>query len=236
MTLLTDSLSKALKTNNRKVLVEQLYQDQFDRDTRHQQERLTTPKAAIYSLRDVYGLIKQAVDNYETRAGTPANERVIFTEENPDRGFKGEVISVSCVLQRPGCFSKGAPFEGKVKNLKPRCREEKDDPLVSGYKLAFIGYWYDNLIRLTCWAHTNKEANARADWLQNLMLDYDWWFCAEGISRVIFMERQEDKVLEVDDNKWYGRPLDYFVKTEKIKVLSMREIEEIIITLTMSVY
>jgi hypothetical protein len=236
MTLLEDNLSDTLKIDNRKVVTQQLYQDQFDRDTSHQQVRLRTPKNAIYSLRDVYGLIKQAVDNYEERAGTPTSEQVTFTEEKPDRRFQGEVISVSCISSQPGSFAKGPPLQGGVKNLKPIFREEVDDPDVSGYKIAVLGYWYESVIRLTCWAHTNKAANARVDWLQNLMLDYDWWFCAEGISRIIFLERGEDKVLEIDDNKWYGRPLDYFVKTEKIKMLSEREIEEIYITLTMSAY
>lgn len=233
---LEDILDDDLKVNNRKIIVEHLYQTQFDRDTSHQQARLTTPKNAVYSLQGVYGLIKQAIDNYQERAGTPTAEQVTFTEENPDQRFNTEVISVSCIRSEPGSYSQGAPFEGKIKNLKPRLREEVDDPDVPGYKVAILGYWYDNLIRLTCWAKTNKAANARADWMQNLMLDYDWWFCAEGLSRMIFMGRKEDEVLEVGENKWYGRPLDYFVKTEKIKMLSEREIEEIYLTISMSAY
>jgi len=234
MTLLQDILGSDLKENNRRVVVQQLYQDQFDRDTSHLQGRLRTPKIAIYSLRDVYSLIGQAIADYESRARTPTAERVTFTEEMPDQKNKSEVISVSCVTSQPGSYSQGPPFEGKTKNLKPIFREEVDDPDHPNYKIAILGYWYESMIKLTCWARTNKAANRRVDWLQNLMLDYDWWFAAEGISKTIFMDRSEDIVREISGDKWYGRPLDYFVKTEKIKMLSERAIEEIYINLAMS--
>jgi hypothetical protein len=234
MTLLQDILDDDLKEDKQRIHIEQLYQSYFDRDLSHQQARLRTPKVAIYSLRDVYSLVKTAVDDYQTRAGTPNAERVTFTEEMPDKKFDTEVISVCCIKSVPGSFSQGSPMEGKVKNLRFMFRDEEDDPDVPGYRISTLAYWTESIIRLTCWAKTNKAANIRVDWLQNLMFEYDWWFKAEGVDRTIFMERGEDKVLEKDGQKWYGRPLDYFVKTEKIKMLSERALEEIYINLTMS--
>jgi len=234
MTLLEDILDDDLKEDNQRIHVTQLYQSYFDRDTSHQQDRLRTPKVALHSLRDVYSLFKRAVDNYQTRANTPTAEKVTFTEEMPDKKLNTEIISVSCVKSVPGSFSQGSPMEGKVKNLRFMFREEVDDPDTPGYKVATLGYWTESIIRLTCWAKTNKAANSRVDWLQNLMFEYSWWFKAEGIDRTIFYERKEDIVLEEEGQKWYGRPLDYFVRNEKIKMLSERALEEIYINLTMS--
>jgi hypothetical protein len=50
------------------------------------------------------------------------------------------------------------------------------------------------------------------------------------------MGRGEDKS-EKDQgsgNTWYGRPLDYFVRTEKITMRSERQIEEILLKITLS--
>jgi len=48
---------------------------------------------------------------------------------------------------------------------------------------------------------------------------------------VIFLERHADIVTEVSNNKWYGRPLDYFVRTETLKVFQEKTIENIFIDL-----
>jgi len=234
MTLLQDILDDDLKVDNRRLVVRQLYQSYFDSDTSHIAARLRTPKNAVSKLQDVYSLIGRAISDYETRAGTPSTETVTFTEETPDKKFNPEVISISCISSIPGAFSQGAPMEGKIKNLRFIPRESVDDPDHPGYRVAMLGYELDNLLRLTCWARTNKAANRRADWFQDLMFEYDWWFCAEGINRIIFMGRREDKVLEKDGVKWYGRPLDYFVRCEKIKMRSERAIEEILVNLTLS--
>jgi len=231
---LDDILLDELTENNIRIIVQKIYQATFERDTSARWSKSVTPKIAINNLTGVYDLIRRAIQNYESRANTPTVDKVTFTEEDPDKILTSEVITASCLKRDPGAFSQGAPFEGKVKNLRPRLWEERDDPENPGYKLASIGYFYDNLVRLTCWARTNKGANRRSDWLENLMEEYSWWFKAEGVDRTLFMGRDKDIVKVVDNNKWYGRPLDYFVRTEKISILSEKKIEQILINLTLS--
>jgi len=61
------------------------------------------------------------------------------------------------------------------------------------------------------------------------MEDMTWWFVAQGVQRVLYQGQGSDLVTIVNENKWYGRPIDFFVKTEKLRVFSEKKLEEIII-------
>ena len=187
---------------------------------------------ASKSLEEFYDLVRQAKDNSEMRGNVPEENRIIFTEEEPDVESETETITFSLVKRMPGKFSQGAPFEGDVANLRPILREQGPDVENPGYNYAVSGYWHDNLVKFTCWARTNKTANARAKWFEDMMEDYSWWFSLSGVSRVIFWGRDSDIVTTIDNNKWYGRPLNYFVRTEKLKVYSEKQMEEMLIQLT----
>ena len=110
-------------------------------------------------------------------------------------------------------------------------RESGTDAANPDYRYTVQGYWYDNLIRFTCWARTNKQANERANWFEDFMEDYTWWFRLQGVGRVLFWGRGEDDIVRDDENKWYGRPLDYFVRTEKLRRFEEKKLEEILIQL-----
>lgn len=184
------------------------------------------------SLVEFYDLVSRGLQDYEARAGTPLSYHVNFTEEDPDLDSQTETITFRLMRREPGAFSQGAPFAGDVKNLRPILREKGNDPANPDYKYAITGYWYDNLIRFTCWAKTNKQANARACWFEDFMEDYIWWFRLQGVSRILFWGRGEDQTVNVDNNKWYGRPLNYFVRTEKIRVFEEKKLEQILVNLT----
>jgi len=235
---IVDILSDELKSNNVRVIVEEIFGDiGFDasriNSTKGIGDRSRTPGDSK-TLNDFYLLVKRAIDDMELRASTPEDHKVTFTEENPDHKSESEVITFSLVHRQPGAFGKGAPFEGRTKNLKFRPRESLIDTENPTYKIQVNGYYYDNIVRFTCWARTNKEANARAVWFEDLMVEYDWWFKLQGMQRVIFWERSTDIVTDVDENKWYGRPINYFVRTEKLKAFSEKQIEEILIRLSLS--
>jgi hypothetical protein len=193
-------------------------------------ERSKTPSSAK-DLKEFYSLVKQVIENYEKRASVPEVNKILYTEEEPDANSKTETITFSLIKRDPGQFSQGPPFGAKHQNLRPIFREEARDPENPGYRKVITGYWYDNLVRFTCWARTNKTANERATWFEDLMEEYSWWFKLQGIDRVLFWGRDTDIVTRIDNNNWYGRPLDYFVRTEKIRVFDEKTLEEILIKL-----
>lgn len=223
-----DILDEELTQNNVKVVVERIFDMEIGKDLAGLASKSRTPREAK-SLTEVYDLIRKTIEDIEKRVKTPQENKVTFTEEEPDNKAQTEVITFSLVRREPGAFGQGAPFESRTRNLRPMIREEQDDPENPGYRIATTGYWHDNLIRLTCWAQTNKAANARADWLEKLLDEYSWFFKAEGVDRFLFWERNSDIIKVVDNNKWYGRPIDYFVRTETLRSFSEKKIEEILL-------
>lgn len=199
-------------------------------DTTDRLKRSKTPAPAA-SLNQFYSYVDAAIGNQQDLAGTPTANRVRFTEEEPDFPSETETITFSLIKRMPGQFHGGPPFSAGPANLKPMFREQGTDLQSPGVRKIVTGYWYDNLVRFTCWARTNKGANARAEWLEDMMEKYSWWFKLQGVDRVLFWERQHDIVTKVDGNKWYGRPLDYFVRTEKIRVFEEETLKEILIKL-----
>jgi len=185
----------------------------------------------VKSLKEFYGLVNKGLNDYQRRSGISLRNFIDFTEEDPKPTDETEVISFRLVRREPGAYSQGAPFEGPVKNLRPIVRESGNDPNDSNYRFSIQGYWYDNLIRFTCWARTNKQANERASWFEDFMEEYAWWFRLQGVGRVLFWGRGEDDTVSEDANKWYGRPLDYFVRTEKLRRFEEKKLEEILIQL-----
>jgi hypothetical protein len=234
--VLEDILDEELTENQRRIYVQQAFEyivGETTQQGRTGQTRSVTPGKAK-SLLEFYDLVRQAIGHLEDRASVPEENKVRYTEEEPDTNSSTETITFSLIKREPGQFGQGAPFGAQHRNLRPILREEFTDPTHAGYRVATTGYWYDNLVRFTCWARTNKVANARAEWFEDMMEEYTWWFRYNGVSRVIYWGRGTDIVTEVDGNKWYGRPIDIFVKTEKVRVFTERELEEIFINLTVS--
>jgi hypothetical protein len=71
-------------------------------------------------------------------------------------------------------------------------------------------------------------------WLENMMEDYAWWFALQGVPRVIYQGQGADMVINVDNNRWYGRPIDYYVKTETLHSYSEKTLEEILVRLAVT--
>jgi hypothetical protein len=212
-----------------KIIVESLYSTIVD-NAAVMEGPSQTPGAAKNIL-ETQELVIDAIKDYDKRTHATKDASVVVTYENPDVDMKLETISISLARREPGAYAQGRPFEGKVRNLRPLRRDEKEDPDNPGYRRAILGFFYDNILRLTCWARTNKAANDRALWLENVMEEYTWFFRFSGVARVLYHGRRDEIVKEVSGNKIYGRPIDYFVRTEKLRAISMKEIEEICVRL-----
>jgi hypothetical protein len=235
MSVLQDILSEDLSQDRIRILVKQGFNEAAYEIRQNRESELSAARSKTLgkakSLLEFYDLVDQAIEMHERRASVPEQYRVRFTQEEPDFASETETISFGLVKREPGCFSQGAPFQGSVRNLRPLFREIRDDPENPGYQQLVTGYWYENIVQFTCWAKTNKVANARAIWLEDLMEEYAWWFTMQGTQRAIFWGQEKDKVMPVNENKWYGRPINYFIKTERLRVLSEKTLEEIIVKL-----
>jgi hypothetical protein len=229
--ILEDLLNPGLVDPAVKIQVKHVYSNNLVDPSSKQLASRTKSIGPAKSLLEFYELVGKAISHYEIRAGTTEENKIVYTEEEPDIAAKTETITYSLISREPGSFSQGAPLEGRVKNQRPMFREEADDPEEPGYKQMILGYWHDNTVRFTCWARTNKAANKRAEWFENLMEEYSWWYKLQGVERVISLGQRADIVANVQKNKWYGRPFDFFVRTETLRVLKEKTIENVLVNL-----
>ena len=200
----------------------------------HSIDAPTRTPGASKDIIEVTELIEQAIRDYEKRFKTTKESEVEVVFERPEKVFEKETISISFASRSPGMFAQGRPQENKVKNLRPVLRQVVDDPDNPGYKRAILGYYYDNIIRITAWARTNKVANKRAIWLENLMEEYNWWFVYSGVNRIIYEGWQSPVFLDINNNLYFGRPIDFYVRTEKLTNVSQKTLEEIQLRLSVS--
>lgn len=237
MAIEDDLNPELLEDKNLRIEVNKIFEHEISKDDAL--SRRTTSLKPARNLQEVYETVRLAIENMQTRQNLKEVHKIIYVEGDPDQKIveelaskrKGGIISFSLVKRQPGAFSQGAPMEGAVRNMRPIFREERNDPDNPGYKLGSVGYFHDNIIRFTCWGQTNKRANELAQWFEDLMDEYAWYFKAEGVDRVLFSGRNADISENIEGNKWYGRPIDYFVRTEKIKVFSEKTIEKIVLSI-----
>jgi hypothetical protein len=222
-----------LETQPLQVVVERIYDLKVgDRESGYEsRERMASPFPAK-SLLEVPGLLEQALRSQQEREQIDDKSRLIFTLEDPDVTRKLETITFSVVKSAPGGLGNGSPFGQQAMNLRPFLREERDDPDNPGYKKAVLGQWFDNIIRLTCWAHDSWGSEKRVNWLMDTIEEYTWWLTMQGISRIWFWGRNADETREVQNNKIYGKSVDYFVRTEKLSTVSTKVLEELVIKLS----
>jgi len=228
-TVRIDLLSKELTTPDQKIKIisETAYNTIVSNAARLDQKTRTPGPAK--NILEVMDLIKSAVEDYETRVHSTNDSKIHITYEEPDKLTNLEALTIKLIRREPGMFGQGTAFENKTRQLRPLLREEISDPENPGYKRAVMGQFYDNLLRLTCWARTNKVANERSLWLENVMEEYAWFFTYSGVNRILYHGRGPEETITVDQSRVYGRSLDYFVRTEKIVTISQKELECIVV-------
>jgi len=231
--LRTDILSEDLTTDQRRVSV--VAEHQFKNIVSHAERftRTTSPEPAK-TIVETMALIKQAIEDYDNQHHTTEDAKVVLLYEEPAKLKQLEAITIKLIKREPGMYGQGSPFENSTRQLKPILREVKDDTEEPGYKRAVLGQFYDNMLRLTCWARTNKTANDRALWLETVMEDYAWFFVYSGVNRILYQGRGPEETIKVEDNYVYGRAIDYYVRTEKLRSISQKELEEIVVRLALS--
>lgn len=219
-------LDDELTTSPQRIFVSGIFSNIIERAESNNRSVSPAPAKNYFQFVE---LVDKALSDYQSRK--KETNLVSISWENPDQKSSTEKITVGLVKREPGKFDQGAPFEGSVKNLRPIIRENVPDPDAPGYRKVISGKWYDNVIKFTCWAQTNKEAIERAFWFESFMEKYTWFFVASGVPRVIFWGQETDILINNDGQKLYGRPLLYYVKTEEITTYSEKEIEEIYLNL-----
>lgn len=181
--------------------------------------RLRSPRPAC-DVDGFFTLVGKVIEKQQELDG--ASTRLIYSEEYPeqDDNIEGERITFSVRSRRPGTFEQVqvglADADRRIRSRMRLQREILPDPDNPGMKIFTYGQEYDNWVTFRIWAKTNKVANKRAMWFENLIDEWRWYFEASGVKRVLYDERMEDVHISPDNRKLVCRPLSYFVRTEKV--------------------
>ena len=110
-----------------------------------------------------------------------------------------------------------------------RVVEVLDDVENPGYSVLVFGQFMDNKIRITPWSKTYTTANRVANAIENLIPDYMFYFKKRGAQQIRLEYRGEDMFQNWEQNVFFGCPLNYYVRTLKIKKVYEKKLEEIIV-------
>jgi hypothetical protein len=193
-------------------------------------ERLRQPKPA----QDIDGftdLVMRVLEEQQNSEDIPLKNRVTFLQDFPPRDVETEIITFGLVRRLPSSMSQGQHFNQRVREVKPHIRGIEDDPTRPGYKMIMLGQKFENEIIFTCWAKTNKQANRRARWLEDTLRNWTWYIRYEGIEDFYFLGQDEDRILKLDgtENKLMGRPMRYYVRTERVSHILEPTIRRIVV-------
>lgn len=192
--------------------------------------RLRSPHPAV-DIDGFYSLVGEALRVYQLAEGKAEDRLLIYTEEYPPVQYERETITVRLRDRAPGVMGKAAP-QGTPRELKPTVREVYDDPTLPRYQIWELGWMRDNVIEFCIWSQTNKEANKLALWFEDFMNANMWFFRSRGVNQLYFQGRDAD--FNIIDKRLVGRPLTYFVRTERITQLREKVLEEIVVNLTVT--
>jgi hypothetical protein len=187
--------------------------------------RLRSPYPAV-DIDGFYDLVGEALRIYQLTEGRAQDRLIIYTEEYPPENYERETITVRLRDRGPGVMSRTAP-RGQPRELKPTVREVYEDPILPGYQIWELGWMRDNIIEFCMWSQTNKEANKMALWFEDFMHYNMWFFRSRGVNQLYLNGRDED--FKILDKRLVGRPITYFVRTERIIQLREKVLEEIIV-------
>lgn len=222
-----DILTPELLEAEPRVIVSTVYSNLIEQT---EKPRSATPHPAK-NIVETLDLIVDAIQDYETRTHVLERDKIRIVYENPMDPIEYDTVTLSIARRQPGSFSQGAPFEGSVKNRRPLLREEFADPDNPGYRKAVLGYFHDNIIRITCWGLTNKSANKLMLKVEEIIEQYIWYFRLSGVNRFLYEQHGLQVEHTVNNARIYGRPIDYFCRTETIRTVSEKELEVVCVNL-----
>lgn len=180
-------------------------------------ERVRQPRPAV----DIDGftdLVMRVVQEQQNSEEIVSEHRVKFLQDFNPEDITTEVITFGLLRRDPWSMSQGQHFNQRVRELKPHIRGIENDPEKPGHKTIILGQKFESEIVFTCWAKTNKQANIRARWFEDVMRNWSWYIRYNGVEDFYFIGQDEDITVRLGttENLLMGRPLRYYVRTERL--------------------
>jgi len=108
--------------------------------------------------------------------------------------------------------------------------EDKRNP---GYKVLSYAQEYDNTIIIGSWSKNYRDANRGAFLIEEIFDLYSYVFLQKGLKQLHFRDRLEDQYIESKSMNapQYGALLQYYIRTNKVRLVYEKILEEIAINI-----
>jgi hypothetical protein len=174
-------------------------------------------------------LAKNLIDDASSRSGKPT---VSITEEYPPEDmakFGNEVISYRVISREPANMS----TDGERRpHRRFRPSYTVKDPDVGDNIIQVHTRPLDHDIEFTCWATSNKLANKRVLWLENLFVAHTWAFKIQGADRFIFERRLSDGYMTVNNQRLIYRPLRFKLRFNEFQTVASYELKNVLLAIS----
>ena len=177
-------------------------------------------------------LVAFAVDKRQEYENMNGINNVEFRESFADLIIEKDTITWKLISRKPGLYGKGKAGDTRVQEMVRHFRGVFLDPDEAGQSIISHGQFMDNMIEFTIWSQDASTANRLAVWFELLMEEFRWFFLFHGINRVLFQERKSDIFKEVSGHTLHGRPLIYFIRTERVNLIRESLLKHIIVQMT----
>lgn len=189
-----------------------------------------TPAADIL---DFFKLVEKILA-YEREYGAKAphayirfKKALLETDE-----FESPIITWKIKHRQPGIMSRGdTKTSSPTRERSAHRRAMYDDPSHLGYVLATYGAMRDNIVEFCISSTDPTEAEYLALWFEDLMEKWAWFFTFHGVQRVLFESRESESSRLLQGTTIYQVPILYWVRTEKIFVISSKTLDSVSIKL-----
>ena len=176
------------------------------------------PNIVPLTLPTFFENVADIISDAQDRAGLSSSKFIELTEEYPPDSFghdEDERICFRVLSRHPAKMDRkatGRPQRGFTHYYE--CVQGRDPNKVLVIESRPVGH----KIEFTCWAKSNKLANARALWLETLLTNHSWANKIKGAERFHWEGRGADGYMTSGGQKLFYRPLNFFLRFREFAV------------------
>lgn len=194
------------------------------------------PNITPLTLPTFFEKISAIIEDAQDREGIVSNKFIELTEEYPPDNFgddENERICFRVLRREPARMNaKGTGRPQRGYSFYYDLIQPKDPNKVIIVESRPV----DHRIEFSCWAKSNKLANARALWLEQLLTDHSWALQIGGVERFWWEDRGPDTYMMSGGQRLFYRPLNFFLRFREFAVRASPAIRNIQISYSLPNY
>jgi len=215
--------------DNIKSSVVSVFSDTFE----EQQSDKSFDKILTYTISDFFEDVEQLFKKYvektqEFKDFDFGPERVYHTTNQQE---VGNSLRFMMLRRTRGSTEQGSGQHTGRKDPRWIHRDTLQDEHNPGYSVDVYEKFFDNTVSFTAWSKNYRDANKMAIEFEKILDFYSGALRKKGLMEIRFEERTEDLYQEGAGYSIYGCRLIYYIRTQEIKTVYSKVLEDLRIEL-----